>query len=62
MGPGDHRVAQEDVPSEHEVSYDVVRQQLITHFKISQKNNEIVWPTVKGVQKRYITATERSKK
>jgi hypothetical protein len=59
MGPGDHQVLQEDVPCEHENSYDKVRQQLITHFKIMHKNDKLIWPTIKGVQKRYITATER---
>jgi hypothetical protein len=54
MGPGDHQVLQEDVPCEHENSYDKVRQQLITHFEIMHKNDKLIWPTIKGVQKRYI--------
>jgi hypothetical protein len=59
MGPGEHEIVQEDIALEDEAMHDVVKQRLITHFKIALEKNEVVWPRRNGVVRNYRPASER---
>lgn len=44
---------------EHDISHDIVKQRLITHFKWANNRDEVVWATRNGSVTKYIVRSER---
>ena len=51
LGMGDYRVLQDEEPAEPILTYDAVKQRLITHFDVANKKKEVFWPTRDGTIK-----------
>ena len=59
LGMGDYRVLQDEEPAEAILTYDAVKQRLITHFDVANKKKEVFWPTRDGTIKNYNIASSR---
>jgi hypothetical protein len=61
MGGGENLILPYDdnVLEEHDISHDIVKARLITHFKWANKKNEVFWPTRQGVVGKYNLASDR---
>ena len=61
MGGGENLILpfDDNVVEEHDMSHDVVKQRLITHFKWANKKNEVFWATRNGSITKYNLASER---
>ena len=61
MGGGENLILPYDdnVLEEHDISHDIVKTRLITHFKWANEKNEVFWPTRQGVVGKYNLASDR---
>ena len=61
MGGGENLILPSDdnVVGEHDMSHDVVKQRLITHFKWANKKNGVFWATRNGSMTKYNLASDR---
>jgi hypothetical protein len=62
MGSGEHLIVYDeiaDIAEEHDVSHDVVKRRLITHFKWANLKNEVFWATQRGSITKYNVASNR---
>ena len=61
MGGDEHLILPYDdnVVEEHDVSHDIVKRRLITHFKWANRNKEVFWATRNGSISRYNVASDR---
>lgn len=61
MGGGENFILPYDdnVLEEHDISHDIVKARLITHFKWANKKNEVFWPTRQGTVCKYNLASDR---
>ena len=61
MGGGENLILPYDdnVLEEHDISHDIVKARLITHFKWANKKNEVFWPTRQGTVCKYNLASDR---
>jgi hypothetical protein len=58
VGAGEHNLHNEDNSAEHVLSYNVVKQRLITHFDVANKKGEVYWPTRHGIVRNYNVASD----
>ena len=61
MGGGENLILpfDDNAAEEHDMSHDVVKQRLITHFKWANRKGEVYWATKNGLISKYIPASER---
>jgi hypothetical protein len=59
LGAGEHSLLNEDSSVETVLSYNAIKQRLITHFNVANKKGEVFWPTRRGIIRNYIVASDR---
>jgi hypothetical protein len=59
VGAGEHNLVNEDSSAAQVLSYNAMKQRLITHFNIANAKREVYWPTRAGIIRNYVVATDR---
>jgi hypothetical protein len=59
VGSGEHNLVNVDTSEAQVLSYNEVKQRLITHFNIANAKREVYWPTKAGIISNYVVATDR---
>jgi Plant transposon protein len=59
LGAGEHSLLNEDSSAETVLSYNAIKQRLITHFNVANNKGEVFWPTRRGIIRNYIVASDR---
>ena len=59
IGAGEHIIADEEQAEQLNMSYNVVKQRLVTHFHVANMKGKVYWPTRDGIIRNYHVASNR---
>lgn len=61
MGGGENLILpfDDNILEEHDITHDIVKQRLITHFKKANEKGEVYWATKNGLVSKYVVASDR---